>query len=122
MFSDGLSPAYRDALATSHQVAVSIQVWQSLTDSMPLEPDLPFSGGQVSATLTSRVASRLTLQVNRELFPATPGGLLAPFGNQIRAWRGIRYSDERTIWFPVFTGRINIATTVMRGVVCGSRR
>jgi hypothetical protein len=71
-----------------------------------LATDLPFQAGSVNATLTSRVTRRLSLSVSADLYPDGGTGLLAPFGNEIRAYRGIRWYGGTRVEFPVFRGRI----------------
>jgi hypothetical protein len=88
-----------------------------------LQADLPFIDGSVRATLTSRVARVLTLSVDRSWFPllsngsVDTGGLLAPFGNRIRAYRGIVYGDNTVVRFPVFYGRIEQVQMTRSGQV-----
>src|SRR6185436_12532212 len=55
------------------------------------------------ATLSSRVARVLSLSVDRSWFPLTAsgaidtGGLLTPFGNRLRSYRGIFYGRIETV-------------------------
>jgi hypothetical protein len=104
MLERGLDPMYRKALATSHQAYVKVEVLNGL--QVVLEPDLVFSGGSVSATLTSRVSRECDLTVAENLYPHDPGDLLAPYGNMIRATRGIEFADGSRFDWVVFVGRI----------------
>jgi hypothetical protein len=110
VWSGGLDALYRSALAAPHTVYMRVDVLSR--SGTLLQSDLPFVDGNVRATLSSRVARVLSLSVDRSWFPLTTGGsidtggLLAPFGNRIRAYRGITYGDGTVVSFPVFYGRI----------------
>jgi hypothetical protein len=110
VWAGGLDAQYRDALARPHNVYTRVDVLAR--DGTVLRGDLPFIDGSVRATLNSRVARVLSLTVDRSWFPlqsngaVDTGGLLAPFGNRIRAYRGITYGDGSVASFPVFYGRI----------------
>lgn len=110
VWDGGLDARYRDALARPHVSYGRVEV----TDYQGnlLFDDLPFIDGTVQATLSSRVARTLDLTLTREWFPATPTGgldyaaLLAPLGNRLRAFWGLRYGDGSTAEFPAFYGRV----------------
>lgn len=110
VWTGGLDATYRDALTRSHTAYNRIDVLNRA--GTVLYSSLPFIDGDVRATLTSRVARVLSLTVESTYFPLLPsgaidtGGLLAPFGNRIRAYRGIVYGDGSIVSFPVFYGRI----------------
>lgn len=115
VWSGGLDATYRDALARPHTVYNRVDVLArdgTLLYSGQVGRGLPFEDGSVRATLNSRVARVLSLSVDRSWFPLLPngdfdtGGLLAPFGNRLRAYRGITYGDGTVVSFPVFYGRI----------------
>ncbi len=117
MLPGGMDPLYREALAAGHRQYVRIEVWSG--DGVPLESSIPQhlrgdpGGGlavisaSVSATLTSRVARNLMLAVSDELYPRLETDLLAPFGNEIRAFSGILLGDgsDQYVW-QVFRGKI----------------
>lgn len=107
MLARGLDPMYRAALATSHQAYVNVEVLDGLQNV--LEADLVFSGGSITATLTSRISRTCTLTVAEGLYPFLPGDLLAPYGNMIRATRGIEFADGTRFAWVVFVGRIQDA-------------
>lgn len=115
------TPWYRQALAASHEAYVRVEVWRagvqldelvwvkrdsSYTRNVPV-----FFGGAVRATLASRVTRTLDLSVPEHMFPWNTTDLLAPYGNEIRAFRGIRYGSGTVDEFPVFVGPIRGATT-----------
>ena len=107
MLAGGLDPMYRAALATSHQAYVKVEVLDGLQNV--LESDLVFTGGSVTATLTSRISRQCTLTVTEDLYPYLATDLLAPYGNMIRATRGIEFADGSRFAWVVFVGRIQVA-------------
>lgn len=110
VWTGGLDARYRDALARPHTVYTRVDVLNRAGEV--LQSGLSFIDGSVRATLSSRVARVLNLTVDRSWFPLLPsgqidtGGLLAPFGNRLRAFRGITYGDGSVVSFPTFFGRI----------------
>lgn len=110
VWAGGLDVQYRDALVHPHVVYNRVDVLAR--DGSVLYTGLPFIDGSVRATLNSRVARVLSLTVDRSWFPLAAngsidtGGLLTPFGNRLRAYRGITYGDGSTVSFPAFYGRI----------------
>lgn len=110
VWDGGLDALYRDALSRPHTAYNRVDVLDRV--GTVLQADLPIIDGNVRATLNSRVARVLTLTVDRSWFPLLPngsfdtGGLLSPFGNRLRAWRGIVYGDGTVVRFPAFYGRI----------------
>lgn len=113
--SDGL---YRSALAAPHTLAVRIEVWSDVDpNGVQLIANLPLLSGSVQATLQSRVARTLQLTVDRTFYPILDTGDLAPYGNVIKAFRGIEMGDGSTEYmFPVFTGRIQRTALNSAGV------
>lgn len=117
MLPGGTDTLYRNALATGMGHFVRLEVWSGLGLQLDTlipaqrggEPEggLCFYNGTVSATLNSRVTRELQMSVPYDLYPLSPTDLLAPFGNEIRAFRGIRLGDgSATYTWPVFRGRI----------------
>lgn len=110
VWAGGLDAQYRNALARPHSVYTRVDILDS--DGLVLRSDLPFIDGSVRATLSSRVARTTNLTVDRSWFPLLSNGaidtagLLTPFGNRLRAFRGITYGDGSVVSFPVFYGRI----------------
>lgn len=117
MLAGGTDALYRQVLATGMQHYVKLEVWSGL--GVPLETLIPaqrggepegglcFYNGGVSATLNSRVTRELQVSVPFDMYPQLPTDLLAPFGNEIRAFRGVRLGDGSDIYtWPVFRGRI----------------
>lgn len=135
MLPGGADPLYRRVLATGAEHFVRLEVWSGL--GIPLEPLIPaqrggepegglcFYNGTVSATLNSRVTRELQFSVPFDMYPLSPTDLLAPFGNEIRAFRGVRLGDgDTTYTWQVFRGRIRQITQYSTGnvaVLCTDR-
>lgn len=121
VWAGGLDAQYRDALARPHTVYNRVDVLDR--QGNVLQSDLPFIDGSVRATLNSRVARVLSLSVDRSWFPlesngaVDTGGLLTPFGNRLRAYRGITYGDGSQAVFPAFFGRIEQVQMSSNGAV-----
>jgi len=121
VWAGGLDAQYRDALSRSHIVYTRTDVLDR--QGNVLQAGLPFIDGNVRATLSSRVARVLSLSVDRSWFPLTAsgaidtGGLLTPFGNRLRSYRGIIYGDGSIVSFPVFYGRIETVSMGRNGQV-----
>lgn len=135
MLPGGTDPLYRSVLGAGHQRYVRLDVYSSsgmLLDSMipqglTGEPEggLAFLGGSLGATLGSRVARMLSFDVPGSLYPDSPGDLLAPFGNEIRAYMGVKLGDGSTSYsWQVFRGKIRVVTKESSGqcrIQCGDR-
>jgi hypothetical protein len=121
VWAGGLDAQYRDALTRPHNVYNRVDVLDRQGNI--LLSDLPFIDGSVRATLNSRVARVLGLSVDRSWFPLLTNGsidtegLLTPFGNRLRAYRGITYGDGSRAVFPVFYGRIETVQMGRNGQV-----
>jgi hypothetical protein len=118
---NGLDPMYRAALAAPHTVYTRVDVTDSAGNL--LQSDLPFVAGSVTASLQQRVVRTLDLTVDRSWFPVTSAGAvdttatLAPFGNRIKAYRGIDWGDGTLTYFPVFTGSLDTAELARDGSI-----
>lgn len=129
---------YRRVLGAPHEHYARIEVWSGLgvqLDVLEPAPDdgsrvaeglvfLP--GTQVSATLGQQVARTLQLVVPASYYPTDPSDLLAPFGNEIRAFYGVRLGDgDLSYVWQVFRGRIqDVSKSAGSGactVVCEDR-
>lgn len=117
MLPGGTDTLYREILGTGMQHFVRLEVWsglgEPLSDLIPEqrrgEPEggLAFYNAALSATLNSRVTRQLQFSVPYDMYPFEVTDLLAPFGNEIRAFRGIRLGDGSDVYtWPVFRGRI----------------
>lgn len=108
MLPGGTDGLYRSALAAPHLLSTRIDVYDGYgTDALLLAENIPFTSGMVGATLSSRVARTMSFAIDATWYPSTQDGILAPYGNVVRAYRGIEMGDGSTEYvFPVFTGRI----------------
>lgn len=110
------NPLYRQALAAGHQPYARVEVWRGGVQVEELTYTDPFAqttsgapvfvGGGVRATLASRVTRTLSLTVPDWLYPWKSSDLLNPYGQVLRAYRGIRYGSGLTDEFPIFVGPI----------------
>lgn len=135
MLPGGSDQLYRDVLATGMGHFVRLEVWSGL--GLPLATMIPaqrdgepegglcFYNGTISATLNSRVTRQLQISVPYDMYPLSPTDLLAPFGNEIRAYRGVVLGDGSTVYtWPVFRGRIRVAHQYSTGnvtIMCTDR-
>lgn len=121
VWAGGLDAQYRDALTRPHTVYNRVDVLDR--DGDVLQAGLGFIDGSVRATLNSRVARVLSLTVDRSWFPllssgqVDTGGLLTPYGNRLRAFRGITYGDGTVVSFPAFYGRIETVQMTRAGSI-----
>lgn len=112
-------PRYREALARPHRALARVEVWragvqvdelvQGDVGSSPYTESARrpvFLTGSVRCTLNSRVTRVLTLVVPEYMYPWSTTDLLSPFGNELRAYRGIEYGDGSRDEFMVFRGPI----------------
>lgn len=115
MLPGGNDALYREVLASGAQHFVRVEVWSGLGVQLPIpaqyqgdpEGGLVFFNGTLSATLNSQVTRQLQFSVPYELYPSDPSDLLAPFGNEIRAFRGVRLGDgDTTYTWQIFRGKI----------------
>lgn len=119
MLPGGLDPLYVAARKASHRPYLRIEILDGNRNLLySFDPDLPeYLGGYVTANLNSRVARSCYLYFDESFYPYEPDGLLAPYGNMIRATRGIEYGDgSRSAW-TVFLGRIQ-SVTLESGGTC----
>lgn len=118
---NGLDPTYRAALAAPHTIYSRVDITDSAGSIV--QRDLPFVSGQVTASFQQRVARTLILTVDRSWFPVTSSGAvdttaaLAPFGNRLKAYRGIDWGDGTLTYFPVFSGSLDTVELSRSGTV-----
>lgn len=117
MLPGGLDPMYRAARVTSHEPYLLVEVLDG--NQQIISSGLTYLAGSVTATLTSRVARTCTITFTEDMYPYEPEDLLAPYGNMIRAWRGIQFADGHRYRWVVFVGRIQ-ETTLNRDGTCTS--
>lgn len=108
MLPGGTDGLYRSVLAAPHTLYARVDVYDGYaSDAILLAGNIPFTSGAVGASLTSRVARSLSLGIDSSWYPRANDGILAPYGNVIRAYRGVVLGDGSTTYsWPVFAGRI----------------
>lgn len=103
------SAAFDVEVARSHRLATLVEVLSSgsLTYS-----GLAITSGSVDVdgTASTRRTSKVTVS-DPTLVPADGYDLLAPYGNEIRLWRGVEYADGSTELLPLITAGIYEADT-----------
>ncbi len=104
MLPGGLDPMYRAGRVGSHEPYLLVEVLDG--NQNVIASGLTYLAGSVTATLTSRVARTCTITFTEDMYPYEPTDLLAPYGNMIRAWRGIQFADGHRYRWIVFVGRI----------------
>lgn len=95
-----------EMLAGPHEVYTRAEVWRG---GVLLIPDLPIIAGSVRATLQSRVTRSLDLTTSPEYMAEEPTDPLAPFGSELRVWRGVSpggVTNHPSYVWPVFRGKI----------------
>lgn len=99
------SAEFTALVRSTHRAVTVAQVWDSTNLLATLQP----VGGQVVADRTRAVRRDLAVQLvdpDGTLTPDDAADLLAPFGNEIRAWRGIRLADGTDELVPLGVFRI----------------
>jgi hypothetical protein len=106
---------YRQALGGPHNAYSRVEVWKSgilqeeLNQADPARGPIrrpSFITGSIRATLNSRVARQLSMNVPGWMYPYLDTDLLDPFGSHLRCYRGVRYGDGTVDEFQTFSGPI----------------
>lgn len=103
---------YRTAYERPHEPVVRVEVW----DNVEKLDEITINSGSVECTLASQVTRRGSLTCAASLMPKKPTDLLAPFGNRLKIFRGIRVGGSVDYMFPVFSGLITKAERKPRGL------
>lgn len=131
MLPGGLDASYRNALATAHERYFLVEALDDAGNVLPIPPGrqaaeggLIFSGGSVAATLGNRVTRTLDLTLDEGLYPVFPNAILAPYGNRIRVWAGVRFAEGTVYRWVIFTGKIqsDVSSTDGQVSLAGSDR
>ena len=124
MLPGGLDATYRQALATSFATYIKVEVLDGAGNVLPIPADrvgedggLQFLGGSVSATLVNRVTRTLEIVFDEALYPFGPGFILAPYGNRLRVWAGIKFAEGTVYRWVIFTGRLQDDADAVDGEV-----
>lgn len=113
MLPGGTDAGYRALLVGAHTPTSRVEVWRSgVRIDTYGAAGLPFYDGTLSATLTSQVSRQVSFSVPEELYPGEDDitALLAPWGNELRVFMGIKPGAGIPYEFQVFRGRINSAS------------
>ena len=80
-------------IRTSHSIVAYVDV---LNRGAVIAEDIPVSAGTVTLDGTAEIRGRCTLTIaGDDWVPLDPADLLAPYGNEVRVKRGVRYPDGR---------------------------
>jgi Domain of unknown function (DUF5047) len=110
MLSGGTDGLYRAMLAGPHKPTARIEVWsQGVRLDEFGDEGVPFFSGGISATLNSQVTRQLSFTCSESLWPVDDDGLLAPYGNEIYVFQGVRSGSTIPYEWQTFRGRINRA-------------
>jgi hypothetical protein len=96
------SSALKTAILTDHIVISKAEVWAS--DQKLQEINISEGTVQVDARSAVRRTCEITLVTDREttnLVPDNDFDLLTPFGNELRLYRGVQYSDGTEEYVPL---------------------
>lgn len=119
MLPGGTDGLYRSMLAAPHTLYARVDVLDGPEPyATVIAENIPFLSGAVTASLTNRVVRRLSFSIDMSWYPVQATGILAPYGNVIRAYRGIQAGDGSTVYqWPVFAGRIQYVQADDTGIV-----
>lgn len=103
------SAAFDAAIVNSHRLATLVEV---LEGGVVTYSGLAITSGSVDVdgSASTRRTAKVTVS-DSSLVPADGFDLLAPYGNEIRLWRGIEYADGTTELLPLITAGIYEADT-----------
>jgi hypothetical protein len=93
---------FKAAILLNHKVVVYAEVWNSERKLI----DLNIDTGKVSVTANNNIRRTCEIHLTTDrtttnLVPATGFDYLAPFGNQLKLFRGIEYDDGTTESIPL---------------------
>ena len=96
------SAAFKAAVRTDHVVIAKAEIWASDRKLIDLEIDT----GKVSVSTTNLIRRTCEVHLTTDrttanLVPDDGFDFLAPFGNQLRVYRGIRYTDGTEEYIPL---------------------
>src|SRR5688500_2775460 len=117
MQTGGLDVMYRALLARNPAPIYRVEVWRlGIRVDTYGDDGVPILNGSISATLSSRVTRRLTLDLQSSLAPEDNDDLITSYGNQIIVKAGVSgYGGPNYMW-PVFRGRISNVNVDSSGV------
>jgi len=93
----GVSLAFQDAVRRSHTAMCEMDV---IGPNGQVIMTIPVHDGSVTADRTAGQMRRFTAMIadpDGTLTPATMADALAPFGNSVQLWRGVRIENIQTV-------------------------
>lgn len=109
-----ISATAQQVITASHAVSVRATAY---TAAFGVIPNLPVSGGSVTADATSQVRRTATVTIaDPTLWPATGFDILSPLGSTMLVEYGISIPGGGTEWIPLITG---VITEVDRALPVG---
>ncbi len=96
------SANFRTAISTNHIVISKAEIWN--TDQKLAEIDIESGAVEISTTNAIRRTCKVNLVTDRttnNLVPDNQFDLLNPFGNEIRLYRGVRFTDGTDEYVPL---------------------
>lgn len=96
-----VSARWLPTLGGSHKMVARVEAWNGDT----LLGTVDYSDGNVNVTARNRVRRSLNLVVPEHYFPSEPTDMLAPYGTELRAYRGLDYGSSTEL-VPVFRGLV----------------
>lgn len=106
---------YRQVLPAPHKRIFRIDV-TDIDGGIRASDIRPFTG-EVQASLSQRVTRRAAFDLGPEWYPAASTDLLSPEFAVVHIRAGIQYGDGSSEMFPIFTGRVDTATSNPDGSV-----
>lgn len=99
-----VSPNFLASLVTNYRLAARVDAHLGVT---LLLGNVPYSAGSVTADRGNKISRSLSLTISDiALMPRAAGDALAVYGNTIRAYRGVRFTDGTEEVVPVGVYRI----------------
>lgn len=110
MLPGGTDAGYRALLAGPHHPYTRVEVWRSGVRIDPYGDDgVPVYMGAIAATLGSQVTRQLNMTTDETLYPISDFDLLAPYGNELRVYQGIKPGAGVPFEWQTFRGKIEDA-------------
>lgn len=135
MLTGGTDPLYRRTLASGVIPYARIDVFDGAGNQLDQisygqvgknsAGEMIFFSGVMAATLFSRVTRTFDFTVHESLYPVKETDLLAPYGNFVKVYSGIKLGDgsDKYVW-QVFEGRIqqvSLGSSGTASVQCSDR-
>lgn len=99
---------FTDAISQSHRIALAVEIFSS---GSVIDTITSVTAGTITLDATAAIRGRLDITIvddgTLDLVPALAADALAPYGNELRVSRGIRYPDGTTELIGLGVFRIN---------------